>query len=181
MIGLLPVDISYPIVEYFTLSELMNLDFALSPTRTVWAEWVKMGLSCSSAEITSKAEQTWCKYRGVPVIEYSMVDTNHNRIYITWKQNGKLHNLREPAYVVIYDDLFRLEYWYKEGKLHRNDGPAVVSTFYDKHASSYEKVKKTIHLWYVNGVQQKQQKQPKLVEPVETVEIVVKRPHDNDW
>jgi hypothetical protein len=158
MLGLLPVDVSYPIVAHFTLSELMNFDFACTPalTSTAWAEWVKMGLTCSSAEITTKAEQSWCKYRGISVIDYAMVSTNNNRSYVTWKRNGKLHHLHQPAYVVEYVDLFRLEYWYKEGKLHREGGPAVVSTLYRKCFPSNEKMNKTTYLWYKHGVQIKE-------------------------
>ena len=165
MLELLPVDISYPIVAHLTLPELLNFDIACTLTPTVWAEWVKMGLTCSSAEITTKAEQSWCTYRGIPVIEYAMVvdNSNNNRTYVTWKRNGKLHHLYKPAYVVEYVDLFKLEYWYKEGKLHRDNGPAVVSTFYHQQStSSYENTKnntknntkKTSHLWYKHGVQQ---------------------------
>ena len=62
-------------------------------------------------------------------------DTNKIKS-ISFKRNGKLHNVEFPAIIKYYEDgSIELEEYYFEGKLHRppTDGPAII--WYDKSSN----------------------------------------------
>ena len=46
--------------------------------------------------------------------------------FTSFKKNGKLHRIDEPALICIENDKIFFKEYYHDGKLHRIDGPAII-------------------------------------------------------